>query len=120
MPHLNNFIVLLYGWGPEETGRLSALLHLAATAIAMDLETKIFLFTDGATLAKAGVAAKIDPAIAERFRMILQDDKAKVFVCEEAAAKRAIGRDDVEPGISMVGYATFLASATEARAVITI
>lgn len=112
--------MLLYGWGPEETGRLSALLHLAETAVAMDLETRIFLFTDGATLARAGITEKIDPAIAERFRRILQDAKAKVYVCEEAAVKRAIGRDDLEPGISMVGYATFLGSATEARAVITI
>jgi predicted peroxiredoxin len=112
--------VLLFGWGPEETGRVSALLHLIETASAMNLETSVFLFTDGSILAKAGTAEKIDPDIGRRFRRLLQDEYVNIYVCEEAAQKRAIDREHLESGISMVGYATFLGMATEAKTVISL
>jgi predicted peroxiredoxin len=117
---LADYILLFFGWGPEETGRLSSLLYLAETATAMNLEARIFLFSDGSVLAKAGITEKIDSTIAQRFRELLQDYNVKVYVCEEATRKREIGSEDLEEGISMVGYATFLGAAIEAKAVISL
>jgi predicted peroxiredoxin len=86
----------------------------------MNLEPKVFLFSDGSILAKAGTVDKIDPTFAERFRQMLRDKSVKMYVCEEAAQKRAISKENLEPGISMVGYATFLGMAIEAKTVITV
>ncbi len=71
-------------------------------------------------MAKKGTAEKIDPMIGEKLKKLLRDKNVKVYVCEEAAQKRAIGKDDLESAISIVGYATFLGMATEAKVVITI
>jgi predicted peroxiredoxin len=117
---LPDFILLLFSWGPEETGRVSSLLYLAETASAMDLEARIFLSIDGSVLGKIGIADKIDPAIGDRFRRLLKDENVKIYVCEEAAQKRTIRSNDLESGVSMIGYATFLGMAVEAKAVITI
>ncbi|MFH0848233.1 MAG: DsrE family protein [archaeon] len=117
---MSDSIVLLFSWGPEETGRVSSLLHVAETASAMNLETRIFLFSEGSILAKVGTTEKIDSVIAEQFRKLLEQENVRVYVCEEAAEKRAIRKEDLQPGVSMVGYATFLGMAIEGKAVITI
>jgi len=113
-------IVLLFGWGPEEVGRASSLLYLAETASSMNLEVNIFLYAEGVILARIGTAEKMDPDIGERFRRLLRDKKIKFYACSEAAHKRAIDEKDLAPSISMMGYAAFLDTVVEAKAVITV
>ena len=113
-------VVLLFGWGPEEVGRASSLLHLAETASSMNLEVNVFLYAEGVVLARTGSAEKIDPDIEERFKRLLRDEKVRFYACSEAAHKRAISEKDLVPSISMIGYAAFLDMAVEAKAVITV
>lgn len=113
-------LVLVYGWGPEEDGRLASLLYIAETAAAMGIETSVFLFTDAAILAKKGTVAKIGGELDARFRSILRSDYVKFYVCEEAARKRGVSDDNLEETLTIIGYATFLDMATEAKTVITI
>lgn len=113
-------VVLIFGWGPEETGRASSLLYLAETAASMDLEVNIFLYAEGVILAREGAANKIDPDIGQRFKRLLRHEKVRVYACSEAAHKRAIEEKDLVPSISMMGYAAFLDKAIEAKAVITV
>ena len=49
---MNEELMLVYGWGPEEDGKLSSLLYIAETSLAMGMKTSIFLYTDAAILAK--------------------------------------------------------------------
>lgn len=113
-------IVFLFGWGPEEVGRTSSLLHLAETASSIDLEVRIFLYSEGVVLARKGTAEKIDPDIGERFKRLLKNERVKFHACSEAAHKRAIEEKDLVPPVSMMGYATFLDIAMEAKTVITV
>lgn len=113
-------IVFVYGWGPEEDGRLSSLLYIVETAAAMGMNTAVFFFTDGAILGKKGICAKISEEIDHRFKSILIEKKAKIYVCEEAARKRGITEENLEEGLTIIGYATFLDIATTAKTVITI
>jgi len=117
---LSQDIVFLYGWGPEEDGRLSSLLYIVETAAAMGMNAAVFLFTDGAILGKRGTCAKIGEEIDRRFKAILKNEKVKLYVCEEAARKRGITRENLEDSLTIIGYATFLDMATSARTVITI
>lgn len=113
-------LVLVYGWGPEEDGRLSSLLYIAETAAAMGMQTSVFLFTDAAILAKRGTVAKIGSEIDARFKSILGGGSVKFYVCEEAARKRGVNEENLEDGLTIVGYATFLDMAATAETVITI
>ena len=113
-------LMLVYGWGPEEDGRLSSLLHIAETAAAMDMKTSVFLFTDAAILAKKGTVAKIGDEIDARFRSILRSGYVKFYICEEAARKRGVNNDNIEENLTIIGYATFLDMASEAKTIITI
>ena len=113
-------IVFLYGWGPEEEGRLSSLLHIVETAAAMDMKSAVFFFTDGAILGKKGTCARINEEMDRRFRMILRSGKVKFYVCEEAARKRGITKENLEDDLTIIGYATLLDMATASKTVITI
>jgi predicted peroxiredoxin len=113
-------LMLIYGWGPEEDGRLSSLLYIAETAISMGIKTSIFLFTDAAILAKKGNIQKISVEMNSRFRRITSDPNLTVFVCEESARKRALTSENLEEKLSLIGYATFLDIATKTKTVITI
>jgi len=112
--------MLVYGWGPEEDGKLSSLLYIAETAISMGMKTSIFLFTDAAILAKKGNLQKISGEIDSRFKRITNDPNLKIYVCEEAARKRSINLENLEEKLSLIGYATFLDIATKTKTVITI
>ena len=112
--------MLVFGWGPEEDGKLSSLLYIAETAIAMGMKTSIFLFTDAAILAKKGNIQKISEEMYTRFRRIVNDPNLEVYVCEEAARKRSLTPDNLEENLSFIGYATFLDIATKTKTVITI
>lgn len=112
--------MLVYGWGPEEDGRLSSLLHIAETAAAMGMQTSVFLFTDAAILAKKDTVAKIGSEIDRRFKSILGGGDVKFYVCEEAARKRGVNEENLEDGLTIIGYATFLDMAAAAETVITI
>lgn len=112
--------MLVYGWGPEEDGKLSSLLYIAETAISMGMKTAIFLFTDAAILGKKGNLQKISAEIDSRFKRITNDPNLKVYVCEEAARKRLINAENLEEKLSLIGYATFLDIATKTKTVITI
>jgi predicted peroxiredoxin len=48
------------------------------------------------------------------------DPNLRVYVCGEAARKRALTLENVEEKVSIIGYATFLDIATKAKTVITI
>ena len=113
-------LMLVYGWGPEEDGRLSSLLYMAETALAMGIKTSIFLYTDAAILAKKGNIQKISGEIFSRFQRIANDPNLGLYVCEEAAKKRAINTENLEEKLSLIGYATFLDMATKIKTVITI
>lgn len=113
-------IIFVYGWGPEEEGRVSSLLYLIETAVAMNLNVSVFLFTDGVILAKLGVAEKISESIGRRFKEILKNGKVKVYACEEAARKRSLSKENIAPGTLIIGYAAFLDKALNAKAVITV
>ena len=113
-------LMLIYGWGPEEDGKLSSLLYIAETALSMGMKTSIFLFTDATILAKKGNIQKISGEMYSRFRRITNDPNLKMYVCEEAARKRALTQDNLEEKISLIGYATFLDIATKTKTVITI
>jgi predicted peroxiredoxin len=112
--------MLVYGWGPEEDGKLSSLLYIAETAISMGMKTSIFLFTDAAILAKKGNLQKISGEIDSRFKRITSDPNLKLYVCEEAARKRSINAENLEENLNLIGYATFLDIATKTKTVITI
>jgi len=113
-------LVLVYGWGPEEDGRLSSLLYIAETAAAMGMQTSVFLFTDAAILAKKGTVAKIGSEIDARFKSILGGRGVKFYVCEEAARKRGVNKENLEDSLTIIGYATFLDMAAAAETVITL
>ena len=113
-------LMLVYGWGPEEDGKLSSLLYIAETALSMGMKTSIFLYTDAAILAKRGNIQKISGEMYSRFRRIANDSNLGVYVCEEAARKRSISSENLEEKLSLIGYATFLDIATKAKTVITI
>jgi predicted peroxiredoxin len=113
-------LMLVYGWGPEEDGKLSSLLYIAETALSMSIKTSIFLYTDAAILAKKGNIQKISGEIYSRFQRIANDTNLGVYVCEEAAKKRSIGPENIEEKLGLIGYATFLDMATKTKTVITI
>ena len=113
-------LMLVYGWGPEEDGKLSSLLHIAETALAMDMKTSIFLYTDASILAKKGNIQKISVEMYSRFQKITNDQNFKAYVCEEAAKKRALNTENLEEKLILIGYATFLDIATKTKTVITI
>lgn len=113
-------VIVVYGWGPEEDGRLSSLLYIAETAAAMGMHISIFLFTDAAILAKKGNVAKIGGGIASRFRSVIGRDEVNFYVCEEAARKRGVDVENLEDNITIIGYSTFLDMAVAAETVITI
>ncbi len=113
-------ILLVYGWGPEESGRAASLLYIAETAEAMDLDVGVFLFTDGAVLARRGIAKKISESVGQKFKRALESQKIQIYVCEEAARNRGLSEEDLEPGVTMVGYATFLDKALEVKTVISL
>ena len=113
-------IVFLFGWGPEETGRISSLLYLAETASSIDLEAGVFLYAEGVVLARTGTAEKVDPDIGERFERLLRNEKVRFYACSEALHKRSIGEKDLAPSVSIMGYAAFLDMAMEAKTVITV
>jgi predicted peroxiredoxin len=113
-------LMLVYGWGPEEDGKLSSLLYIAETALAMGMKTSIFLYTDAAILAKKGNIQKISGEIYSKFQRITNDPNLGAYVCEEAAKKRAISTENLEEKLSLIGYATFLDIATRSKTVITI
>lgn len=115
-----DYIVFLYGWGPEEEGRLSSLLYLAETSSVLDVEAVVFLFTDAAILSKKGILTKMSEEIENRFQKNLKDKRIKFIVCEEAARKRGIVKETLEEGFTIAGYATFLDLALSAKTVITI
>ena len=112
--------MLVYGWGPEEDGKLSSLIYIAETALSMDMKTSIFFFTDAVILAKRGNIQKVSEEIYSRFRRIVDDPNLGVYVCEEASRKRGVSSDNVEDKLIIIGYATFLDIATRAKTVITI
>ncbi len=113
-------LMLVYGWGPEEDGRLSSLLYIAETAAAMGMRTSVFLFTDAAILAKKGTVAKIGGEIDARFKSILGGTGVRFYVCEESARRRGVNEENLEDDLTIIGYATFLDMAAEAETVITI
>jgi len=117
---LANEIVILYGWGPEEEGRLSSLIYILETAMTMKMRATVFLFTDGVILAKKGMATKISEEIGKRFTTILKNKAVKFYVCSEAAGKRGIIPENLEDNVTMAGYATFLNIAVSNKTVITI
>jgi len=117
---LNTDLILVFGWGPEEEGRFSSLLHIAKTAETLGLQIGVFLFADGVVLARRGMAEKIGEAVAERFRSILESEQVKVFACEEALRGRGLSKEDLEPQVSMIGYAAFLDRAMKAKTVISL
>ena len=112
--------MLIYGWGPEEDGKLSSLLYIAETSLSMGMKTSIFLFTDAAILAKRGNVQKIGEELYNRFKRIKNDSNLKILVCEEAARKRAVTTENLEEKLSFIGYATFLDIVTKTKSVITI
>ena len=118
--NLTGEIMFLYGWGPEEEGRFTTLLHLAMTATALDLKVYVFLFTEGVVLAKKDAVQALSDEMGRRFKELLKNKNVEVYVCEEAAKKRSITEDSLEEGISIRGYATFLHKAINARSVITV
>jgi predicted peroxiredoxin len=117
---LNEELMLVYGWGPEEDGKLSSLLYIAETSLAMDMKTSIFLYTDSAILAKKGNIKKISGELDSRFKRITDNPNLAVYVCEEAAKKRSVNKESLEEKLTLIGYATFLDLATKSKTVITI
>jgi predicted peroxiredoxin len=113
-------LLLVYGWGPEEDGKLSSLLYIAETAASMGMKTSIFLFTDASILAKRGIIQKISGELYSRFKRVVNDPNIGIFVCEEAARKRAVTPENLEEKLILIGYATFLDIATKTKTVITI
>ena len=106
--------------GPEEEGRFSSLLHLVETTIAMGLKANIFFFTDGVILAKSGSSEKISADIGKQFKTLLKNKEIKFYACDEAIKKRVFKVTDLEEGIHLAGYATFLGMASDTKTVITI
>lgn len=117
---LTDRVMFLFGWGPEEVGRMSSLLHLAETASSMNFEVNVFLYAEGVVLARADAAEKLDPDLKERLERLLGKPSVRLYACSEAARKRAIGESDLAPSISIIGYAAFLDKAVGAKAVITV
>ncbi|NIO37864.1 hypothetical protein GTO27_09200 [Candidatus Bathyarchaeota archaeon] len=113
-------IVFLYGWGPEEGGRLSSLLYMVETATTMNMNAAVFFFADAAVSAKKGASAKIGQEIGRRLRILTQNEKVEFYVCEQAMRKRGLTKENLENRIKVVGYATFLETAASAKTVITI
>ena len=120
MVTLTEEVVFLYGWGPEEEGRLSSLLYMTETAVAMDMKPVVFFFTEAVILARKGIFAKISEEARMRFREVQRSKTVKFYVCEEAARKRGITQENLEEDMAIVGYAAFLDMAISAKAVITI
>lgn len=113
-------IVFLYGWGPEEEGRLSSLLYMAETAKSMNMKATIFFFTDAVVLVKKDASPKLNEEIARRLDMLMRDEQVELYVCTQALRKRGITADMIEDGMKLMGYATFLEMAASTRVVITI
>lgn len=120
MSNMGDQLVFLYGWGPEEEGRLSSLLYMVETASSMNMQSSIFFFTDAAVIPKKGNAAKISQEIGERFSEMIKDESVKVYVCSEAAAKRGITQDLLEDNVTIAGYPSFLKMAATFKSVITV
>lgn len=117
---MNSEIVFLYGWGPEEEGRLASLLHMAEIAVAMNMQVTVFFFADAAVLAKREALAKLDQEIGRRMDVLIGNRKVKFFACEQATRKRGILKETLHDGMTIMGYAAFLDKATSAKTVITI
>jgi predicted peroxiredoxin len=58
--------------------------------------------------------------IERRFKKNLIDARVKFYVCEEASRKRGLTQEQLEEGIVIAGYATFLDMAASAKTVVTI
>jgi predicted peroxiredoxin len=86
----------------------------------MDMSVTVFFFTDGTIIAKAGAAEKISEEIGRRFESIANNRKVEILVCEEAARKRGITHENLEDGLRIAGYSTFLDIAVSADTVITL
>lgn len=117
---MSSEIVFLYGWGPEEEGRLSSLLYMMETAVDMNMQVAVFFFADAAVLAKEEVFAKFDQEIRRRMDGLKGNEKAKFFVCEQSTRKRGIQKETLQDGMMVMGYAAFLDMATSGKTVITI
>jgi len=112
-------IILAFPWGPEEVTRAETLFYLARTARDMELDTTIFFFVDGVLLAKKGVAEMVSNKVVEGLKDALKTG-IKVYACEASVRSKGLTKEDLLDDIGIIGYATFLDMALEAKTVITI
>jgi len=100
---------ILFVQTSDEPERQYSPLVLAQSAIAMDLDAKVYYLGQGLRILKPGAAEKIKlgdfPTVKQMIDKTLEEG-IEILVCE--ASKRMLGWDKVDliPGVKIVGAAT--------------
>lgn len=111
-------MLFVYSWDPGEITRAETLFFVATTARAMGLDVAIFCFADGVMLGKKGIVEKISDKAALGM-LDAMSTGVKIYLCSTAVKTKGIENDLID-GVELVGYATFLEMALNAKTVITI
>ena len=110
---------ILFVQTSDEPERQYSPLVLAQSAIAMDLDAKVYYLGQGLRILKPGAAEKIKlgdfPTVKQMIDKTLEEG-IEILVCE--ASKRMLGWEKVDliPGVKIVGAATLNDLSLEADA----
>ncbi|HZI97062.1 MAG TPA: DsrE family protein [Actinomycetales bacterium] len=96
--------------GAEAAERCNQAFTVAATALSSGASVSLWLTGEAAWLGLPGRAADVDLPHAAPLADLLASvlDAGTVTVCSQCALRRAIGSDDVLPGVRMAGSASFV------------
>ncbi len=100
--------------GADAPERCSQAFTVAATAVAAGVDVSLWLTGESAWYALPGRAAEFELPHAAPLPDLLAAVLAggRVTLCTQCAARRAIGPDDVLPGIRIAGAAAFVEEVT--------
>ena|SRR5687768_13110567 len=95
--------------GTEDAERCNQAFTVAASAVAAGADVKLWLTGEAAWFALPGRAEEFSLPLATPLVDLLAGVIAggTVTVCSQCAGRRAIGADDVRPGITIAGAAVF-------------
>jgi len=116
------FLVVLRS-GLDQPGQVRAALMFATLAAAMDQEVVVYCVQNGADAMVKGAADQEQvkpggPSIKQRLAEALEAG-VRIEVCEQTAKVRNIRREDLIPGVRLVGGAKLIDYAITARGSLT-
>ena len=110
---MSSSLVVKVTAGLDAPERCSQAFTVAATALASGTAVSLWLTGESAWFALPGRAAEFElphaAPLADLLEALLQG--GRVTLCTQCAARRAIGPDDVMPGVRIAGAATFVEEA---------